>query len=90
MKDRRRNKLSHEKANLLVGLFHNLRLLKRMKKPEYTEPAIAWSDDLEKSAVVRYQPGSSSGSALLLQSPRPVEAKLRTPGSYLPALNEDI
>jgi hypothetical protein len=61
-----------------------------MKKPEYTEPAIAWSDDLEKSAVVRYQPGSSSGAALLLQSPRPVEAKQRTPGSYLPALNEDI
>ena len=94
VKDRRRNRLSHTKANLLVGLLHNLRLLKRMMRPEYTEPAIAWSDDLEKSAVGRYQPGSqpgsSSGPSLLLQGPRPAEAKLRTPGSYLPALNEDV
>ena len=40
LKDRRHNRLGHEKANKLVGLFHNLRLLKRMKKPQYTEPAI--------------------------------------------------
>ena len=34
VKDRRRNRLSHEKANKLVALFHNLRLLKRMKNPQ--------------------------------------------------------
>ena len=67
VKDRRRNRLSHDKANLLVDLFHNLRLLKRMKKLEYTEPAIAWSDDVEKSAVTRYEPGKSGGSSLLLK-----------------------
>ena len=89
----RRNRLSHEKANLLVGLFHNLRLLKRMKKPNYTEPAIAWSDDLEKSNVTKYQPGSSSGKSLLLlgsasgSSPMPLR---KSPGSYLPPLNEDV
>jgi hypothetical protein len=54
VKDRRRNRLSHKKANVLVGLFHNLRLLKRMKKPQYTEPAIAWTDDLAKSGVIKY------------------------------------
>ena len=43
---RRSNNLEHEKANKLVGLFHNLRLLKRMKEPRYTEPVIT-----EKSAV---------------------------------------
>ena len=32
VKDRRRNRLAHCKANKLVGLFHNLRLLKRMQK----------------------------------------------------------
>ena len=35
-------RLSHEKANKLVALFHNLRLLKRMKTPNYTEPMIAY------------------------------------------------
>ena len=89
----RRNRLSHDKANLRVGLFHNLRLLKRMKKPNYTEPAIAWSDDLEKSNVTKYQPGSSSGKSLLLlgsasgSSPMPLR---KSPGSYLPPLNEDV
>ena len=48
VKDRTRNKLSHEKANKLVALFHNLRLMKRTKKVAYTEPAVGWSDDLER------------------------------------------
>ena len=67
---RRRNRLSHEKANLLVGLFHNLRLLKRMKDPQYYEPAIAWGDDLEKSHVTKFRPGESAtaNSPLLLQT----------------------
>jgi hypothetical protein len=67
VKDRRRNRLGHDKANLLVGLFHNLRLLKRMKKPEYVEPAIAWADDLEKSAVTKFMPGQSRVPSLLLK-----------------------
>ena len=35
--DRRRNRLGHGKSNMLVGLFHNLRLLKRMRKLLYTQ-----------------------------------------------------
>ena len=54
VKDRRRNRLSHKKANKLVGLFHNLRLLKRMKKPTYTEPAIGWNDEEMKSGIAKY------------------------------------
>ena len=54
VKYRRRNRLCHEKAYKLVGLFHNLRLLKRMKKPNYTEPAIAWGDDVDKWRVLTY------------------------------------
>ena len=45
VKDRRRNKLEHTKANKLVALFHNLRLLTRMRKPGYSEPAIGWNND---------------------------------------------
>jgi hypothetical protein len=50
-----------------VGLFHNLRLLKRMKKPSYSEPAIAWGDDLEKSHVTKYNPASGGWGALMLK-----------------------
>ena len=39
--------------------FHNLRLLKRMKKPSYTEPRIAWGDadeiDVDSSRVTKYE-----------------------------------
>ena len=45
VKDPRRNKLSHAKANKLVALFHNLRLLARVKKPRYSEPAVGWNQD---------------------------------------------
>ena len=50
VKDRRRNRLGHEKANKLVGLFHNLRLL----KPMYVEPAIGWNEDEDKSGVTKF------------------------------------
>lgn len=69
VKDRRRNRLCHEKANKLVGLFHNLRLLPRMKKPDYAEPAIAWADeddDSTKSRVVKYCAKSAAGPSKLL------------------------
>jgi hypothetical protein len=67
VKARRRNRLGHEKANLLVGLFHNLRLLKRMKKPQYTEPTIAWNDDVEKTGVTTYAIGSPASACALLK-----------------------
>ena len=47
IKDRKRNRLVHERANKLVGLFHNLRLMLRMKKPSYVEPAVGWDRDGE-------------------------------------------
>ena len=46
---------SHEKANKLVGLFHNLRLLAKAKKPAYTEPAVGWVEaDENKSGITKY------------------------------------
>ena len=37
------------KSNMLVGLFHNLRLLKRMRKLLYTEQCVGWKDEDEKT-----------------------------------------
>ncbi|KAL1522179.1 hypothetical protein AB1Y20_021818 [Prymnesium parvum] len=55
VKDRRRNRLQHRRANMLVALFHNLRLMFRMKKLAYEEPAVAWTD-VEKpdSGIQKY------------------------------------
>ena len=53
VKDRRRNKLAHEKANKLVGLFHNLRLLARMNKTEYAEPAVGWLEDNDTKTGIK-------------------------------------
>lgn len=44
VKDRKRNRLAHDKANKLVALFHNLRLMLRMKKLAYVEPAVGWEN----------------------------------------------
>ena len=49
VKDRRRNRLGHGKSNMLVGLFHNLRLLKRMRKLLYTEQCVGWNDEDDKT-----------------------------------------
>ena len=54
IKDRRRNKLRHDKANKLVALFHNLRLMSKMRKPMYTEPAVAWTEDEQHSGITKY------------------------------------
>ena len=67
VKDRRRNSLSHDKANKLVGLFHNLRLLMRMKRVSYAEPAVAWTDDLDHSSILKFEPGSAKTSSLVPQ-----------------------
>ena len=52
VKDRRRNRLSHPKANKLVGLFHNLRHLARMNKTAYMEPAVGWLEDTDVKAGI--------------------------------------
>ena len=54
VKDRRRNRLSHVKANKLVRIFHNLRLIHRMNQVAYTEPAVGWLEDPEKSGITKY------------------------------------
>ncbi|KAL1507719.1 hypothetical protein AB1Y20_007338 [Prymnesium parvum] len=54
VKDRRRNRLAHEKANKLVALFHNLRLMARMKKPHYSEPAVGWVTDENKTGITKW------------------------------------
>lgn len=54
VKDRRRNRLSHHKADKLVALFHNLRLMKRMKKPAYVEPTVGWVDDEMNSGITKF------------------------------------
>lgn len=57
IKDRRRNRLKHERANKLVSLFHNLRLMKRMREPRYVEATVGWvdvEDMLDKSGVAKY------------------------------------
>ena len=62
IKDRRRNRLGHDKANKLVALFHNLRLLKRMKKPSYAEPMVAWGDVDEvddSSRIMKFELGKA-------------------------------
>ena len=71
------------KANTLVGLFHNLRLLKRMKTPQYSEPTIAWAEDLEHSGVTKYRPSGSAGPSALLKkggtSSDPMQHTLQLP-----------
>jgi len=58
VKDKRRNRLSHDKSNKLVGLFHNLRLLAKMAAPRYMEPAIGWFTEKDSgSAVTVWEPG---------------------------------
>jgi len=54
IKDRRRNKLQHDKANKLVAIFHNLRLLARMNKPNYVEPAVGWNCEDNHVGVIKY------------------------------------
>lgn len=50
-----RNRLGHVRSNKLVALFHNLRLLFRMKKTSYEEPAVAWADvEKAESGISKY------------------------------------
>lgn len=59
-----------KKANKLVASFHNLHLLKRVKQPQYAEPAVAWSEDIDHSHVTKFElkaPSEASSSSLLKQ-----------------------
>ena len=38
----------------LVSCFHNLRLLKRMAKTNYTEPAVGWTEEDTTSGITKY------------------------------------
>ena len=49
-----RNRLKHDKANMLVALFHNLRLLFRMKKANYVEPMVSWNEEDKSTGLVKY------------------------------------
>ena len=52
VKDKRRNRLGHFKSNKLVALFHNLRLIKKMRKLLYTEPCVGLNDEDEKTGAI--------------------------------------
>lgn len=54
VKDVKRNRLSHTKANKLVALFHNLRLLYQMKKTIYSEVAMGWNDEENKTGLSKF------------------------------------
>ena len=54
IKDRRRNRLCHEKANKICAIFHNLRLKKRMNPLAYSEPAVAWTADEDHSGITKF------------------------------------
>ena len=54
IKDRRRNRLQHERANKLVALFHNLNLLHRVSRRSYSEPAVGWTADETHSGITKW------------------------------------
>ena len=43
--------MGHLKANKLVGLFHNLRLIKKMRNLLYSETCVGWNDEDEKTGT---------------------------------------
>lgn len=65
MKDPRRNRLEHSRANKLVALFHNLRLITRLKKPSYSEPAVGWNDEDFHTGVTKFGVSNYEGTAAL-------------------------
>ena len=65
IKDPRRNRLEHSRADKLVALFHNLRLMARMKTPRYTEPAIGWNEEDNETGVTKFGVNNYEGTAKL-------------------------
>ena len=48
-----------------MALFHNLRLVNRMKKPGYSEPVIGWNEDDFHAGVTKYGVSHYEGMAAL-------------------------
>ena len=74
MKDARRNRLKHERANKLVALFHNLRLLFRMKKANYSEPMVGWNEEDKHTGLTRFGVCHYEQPAAVKKIPCPVRA----------------
>jgi hypothetical protein len=70
VKDPRRNKLEHGKAEKLVAIFHNLRLIHRMRKPGYSEPAVGWNEDDNAAGVVKYGVAHYAGCSMSPSMPK--------------------
>jgi len=98
IKDPRRNRLQHDKANKLVAIFHNLRLLARMNKPNYVEPAVGWNCEDNHVGVIKYgvadyeprknsTPISAPNRPALLQ-PWPEDEPLQQLGRGRPAAHD--
>eukprot|EP00966_Prymnesium_polylepis_P041425 961343-Prymnesium_polylepis.1 len=80
VKDPRRNRLEHTRANKLVALFHNLRLIARTKKPQYSEPAVGWNDEDFAAGVTKYGVAHYEGTtALKVKAPEARPALLPPP-----------
>ena len=74
VKDARRNRLKHERANKLVALFHNLRLLFRMKKANYSEPMVGWNEEDKHTGLTRFGVCHYEQPAAVKKIPCPVRA----------------
>ena len=88
IKDPRRNRLEHNRANKLVALFHNLRLITRATKPRYVEPAIGWNDDDFNTGVTKFGVANYEGTAKLKVKAPAVRPALMPPPQAEP-MDED-
>ena len=88
VKDPRRNKLEHAKANKLVAPFHNLRLITRMKKPNYSEPMIGWNEEDFHAGKTTYGVSNYEGTARLKITTPTRPAFLPPPPSNEPEADE--
>ena len=83
VKDRRRNRLDHGRADKLVALFHNLRLMARMKQPVYTEPAVGWNNEDNHAGVTKFGVANYEGTAK-----QTVKAPLERPSVISPCFTD--
>lgn len=79
VKDKRRNRLEHGRANKMVALFHNLRLITRAKKPNYTEPAVGWNDEDFNTGVTKFGVANYEGTEKLKVKQLPQRPALMPP-----------
>ena len=54
-----------------------MRLLRRMKKPNYVEPAVGWNGEDEKSGVIKY--GVANYEPLTLAANKKITPSMRPP-----------